>query len=72
MQGSRLAAMQLLLLALSDDSRATFDFGRSKQRHNPTPYVGRMVPRNAKCPCGSEKKYKNCCMRLPGAQAANV
>jgi hypothetical protein len=35
-----------------------------KRRHNSSPYVGRDVPRNAPCPCGSGQKYKNCCMRL--------
>ncbi len=40
------------------------DFGPGKSyRNNRTPYVGRAVPRNAACPCGSGQKYKKCCMR---------
>jgi uncharacterized protein YchJ len=41
------------------------DWGRVRRwiRHNPTPYVERLVGRNEPCPCGSGKKYKRCCMR---------
>jgi hypothetical protein len=35
---------------------------RSKQRQNKIIVMGNSpIDRNAPCPCGSEKKYKNCC-----------
>ena len=35
---------------------------RSKQRQNKIIVMGSSpIDRNAPCPCGSEKKYKNCC-----------
>ena len=39
----------------------------TRHRSKETPKVGR----NAPCPCGSGKKYKNCCGR-PGAQATEA
>jgi len=30
----------------------------------PEPYVPQKVGRNQRCPCGSGKKYKDCCLRL--------
>lgn len=29
---------------------------------NRVPVASEKVPRNEKCPCGSGKKYKNCCL----------
>ena len=30
----------------------------------PGPIDPRKVPRNARCPCGSGKKFKKCCLRM--------
>jgi len=30
------------------------------------------IGRNEKCPCGSEKKYKNCCLRKDEVIAENI
>ena len=34
---------------------------------NPQPSHGRKVQRNEPCPCGSGKKYKQCCLTLAHA-----
>lgn len=55
----------LAIVAAATDGMDFPGFGASKRwRNNRTPYVGRDVPRNKPCPCGSGKKYKRCCMRF--------
>jgi uncharacterized protein YecA (UPF0149 family) len=33
---------------------------QNKTKRQPV-YVGKKVPRNSPCPCGSGKKYRKCC-----------
>ena len=42
----------------------------SEADHKPQPIRNRQqhVGRNAPCPCGSGKKFKNCCMRKAGVK----
>jgi preprotein translocase subunit SecA len=59
---------------------ATEEFQRSQEQTNagqdpdakaePIRYRGQRVGRNDPCPCGSGKKYKNCCLRKGGAMIA--
>ncbi|MHC4445853.1 MAG: SEC-C metal-binding domain-containing protein [Planctomycetota bacterium] len=37
---------------------------QSQQKQAELQAAGRSLGRNDPCPCGSGKKYKNCCMRL--------
>ena len=37
--------------------------GNTTEKLEPIRHRGERVGRNAPCPCGSGKKYKNCCMR---------
>ena len=59
---------------------ATEEFGQSQEQTNaasqadartePIRNRGQRVGRNDPCPCGSGKKYKNCCMRMGGSNLA--
>jgi preprotein translocase subunit SecA len=55
--GSRIRAQQEAAIAASQ-----------KSGHKPEPvrHTGKKVGRNDPCPCGSGKKFKNCCMRKGG------
>ncbi|MDH3718446.1 MAG: SEC-C metal-binding domain-containing protein [Planctomycetota bacterium] len=44
--------------------------GSESERLEPIRNRGQRVGRNAPCPCGSGKKYKNCCMKKGGGAAA--
>lgn len=45
-------------------STETIDYAKYKRGIAEAPYVAAKAPgRNDKCPCGSGKKYKDCCLR---------
>ncbi|MCW9012355.1 MAG: SEC-C metal-binding domain-containing protein [Gammaproteobacteria bacterium] len=46
----------------SDDTQITYNYRCTQLKNEPQPLDGRPVGRNDKCPCGSGKKYKKCCM----------
>ena len=48
------------LAALQDPERQTF----GGARHTPDRRPGQKLGRNEPCPCGSGRKYKQCCLRL--------
>ena len=61
-------ATMAILAAMSE--RVPYDVGDVKRqfpagRPFKKPHVGRAARRNDRCPCGSGKKYKRCCMRKP-------
>jgi uncharacterized protein YecA (UPF0149 family) len=37
--------------------------GKNKINFTPEPRQSKKVGRNEKCPCGSGKKYKKCCLK---------
>ncbi len=45
------------------DIQAANDAGNEKKKMEPIRRTGDRIGRNDPCPCGSGKKYKNCCMR---------
>src|SRR5271166_1370013 len=47
------------------DSNAAHASSKSTASPVPAPSTGSKVGRNEPCPCGSGKKYKKCCGRLP-------
>ena len=53
---------------MSEQQQAAIDGTQADQKLEPIRNRERKVGRNDPCPCGSGKKYKNCCMR----QARNV
>ena len=62
--------------AIHEDAAAAGEIAQQQQAaidtmqtdHKPEPIRNReqRVGRNSPCPCGSGKKYKNCCMRKSG------
>jgi preprotein translocase subunit SecA len=48
---------------MSEQQQAAIDGSQGPQKMEPIRNREEKVPRNAPCPCGSGKKYKNCCMR---------
>ena len=47
----------------SDDTQISYEY-RCTQLKNENRYMGKLdIGRNDKCPCGSGKKYKKCCLR---------
>ena len=60
LSGGRLLGSQVRAMAPAFRDRAA---GRAPDLTRPAPKIGRNDP----CPCGSGKKYKNCCMRKSGA-----
>jgi preprotein translocase subunit SecA len=55
------AAKSASELAASDQE--AFDGSEGSERLEPIRNKGERVGRNAPCPCGSGKKYKNCCLK---------
>jgi len=49
---------------MSEQQQAAIDGSQAPQKMEPIRNREEKVPRNAPCPCGSGKKYKNCCMRV--------
>jgi preprotein translocase subunit SecA len=45
------------------DAQVTTNAAQSEKKKEPIRHRGARVGRNDPCPCGSGKKYKNCCMR---------
>jgi preprotein translocase subunit SecA len=52
---------------IARQQQAAIDASRGDKKAEPIRNRGRRVGRNDPCPCGSGKKYKNCCMRGRGA-----
>jgi preprotein translocase subunit SecA len=48
---------------ISEQQQAAIDGSQGPQKLEPIRNRDEKIPRNAPCPCGSGKKYKNCCMR---------
>jgi preprotein translocase subunit SecA len=48
---------------MSEQQQAAIDGSQAAQKLEPIRNREEKVPRNAPCPCGSGKKYKNCCMK---------
>ncbi len=48
---------------IAEQQQAAIDGSQSEQRLEPIRNRQEKVGRNQPCPCGSGKKYKNCCMR---------
>ena len=44
---------------MEEDTRVSLEFDKKESR---TVIVGKKIGRNDPCPCGSGKKYKQCCM----------
>ena len=55
---------------ISEQQSQAIDASESKGRIEPIRNRQEHVGRNDPCPCGSGKKFKNCCMRKGGASAA--
>ena len=49
-----------------DQQQAAIDGTQADHKPEPIRHRGQRVGRNDPCPCGSGKKYKNCCMRKSG------
>jgi preprotein translocase subunit SecA len=47
-------------VGMSDQTQAAIDGSQSTQKLEPIRNREEKIPRNAPCPCGSGKKYKNC------------
>ncbi|MGB6043786.1 MAG: SEC-C metal-binding domain-containing protein [Pirellulales bacterium] len=62
------AAKSASELVASDQE--AFDGSEGSERLEPIRNKGERVGRNAPCPCGSGKKYKNCCMKKGGGGVA--
>ncbi len=52
---------------LSTDQQQALQSGDAPEKVEPIRNQGQQVGRNDPCPCGSGKKYKNCCLRKGGA-----
>ncbi len=50
-------------LDFQDQQQQAIDATQSEEVTRPIRNVGQRIGRNEPCPCGSGKKYKNCCMR---------
>jgi preprotein translocase subunit SecA len=48
---------------MSEQQQQAIDGSQTAAKLEPIRNMGEKVPRNAPCPCGSGKKYKNCCGR---------
>ncbi len=48
---------------MSDEQQAAIDGSQTDRKIEPIRNMGKKVGRNEPCPCGSGKKYKQCCMR---------
>jgi preprotein translocase subunit SecA len=46
---------------MSEQQQAAIDGSQGPQKLEPIRNRDEKIPRNAPCPCGSGKKYKNCC-----------
>ncbi|HUE71997.1 MAG TPA: SEC-C metal-binding domain-containing protein, partial [Pirellulaceae bacterium] len=55
---------------MSEQQRAAIDGGVADRKIEPIRNLGKKVGRNDPCPCGSGKKYKQCCMRAAGRDVA--
>jgi len=51
---------------IGQQQQQAIDGSDNKEKTEPIRNRGPKVGRNAPCPCGSGKKYKNCCMRKGG------
>jgi preprotein translocase subunit SecA len=49
---------------IAEQQRAAIDGTQTAQKIEPIRNRSDKTPRNAPCPCGSGKKYKNCCLRV--------
>ena len=52
--------------AIADQQQAAIDATRTDKKPEPIRNRSQRVGRNEPCPCGSGKKFKNCCMRKQG------
>ncbi|MEX0678497.1 MAG: SEC-C metal-binding domain-containing protein [Pirellulales bacterium] len=52
--------------AIADQQQAAIDATQTDKKTEPIRNRGQRVGRNEPCPCGSGKKFKNCCMRKGG------
>jgi len=50
-------------VGMSEQQQQAIDGSQAQQKIEPIRNREDKIPRNAPCPCGSGKKYKNCCMR---------
>jgi preprotein translocase subunit SecA len=51
---------------IAQQQQAAIDGSQSDRKIEPIRNRDERTPRNAPCPCGSGKKFKNCCMRAQG------
>ncbi|MEX0978723.1 MAG: SEC-C metal-binding domain-containing protein, partial [Pirellulales bacterium] len=49
--------------SIADQQQAAIDATQADKKQEPIRNRGQRVGRNEPCPCGSGKKFKNCCMR---------
>ena len=56
--------------AIGQQQQSAIDNTQGDKKIEPIRNKQERVGRNDPCPCGSGKKYKNCCMRKQGGQAA--
>jgi preprotein translocase subunit SecA len=52
--------------AIAEQQQAAIDATQTDKKPEPIRNRGQRVGRNDPCPCGSGKKFKNCCMRKGG------
>jgi preprotein translocase subunit SecA len=57
------AAQTVLQMPTSEQEKASAGHQSSGKKAEPIRNRGEKIGRNEPCPCGSGKKYKNCCMR---------
>jgi preprotein translocase subunit SecA len=48
---------------IASQQQAAIEGAEAKEKLEPIRHRGSRVGRNDPCPCGSGKKYKNCCLR---------
>ncbi|MDR3347896.1 MAG: preprotein translocase subunit SecA [Helicobacteraceae bacterium] len=61
-QQNEIARMREQMEKAAEDIRLTHATSEtSGTNYNATPKIEKKIPRNDPCPCGSGKKYKNCC-----------
>lgn len=58
--------------ALAKAAKAQAELEREAHRVKLTPMRSFTVKRNGPCPCGSQKKYKQCCVALVNLPVAGV
>jgi preprotein translocase subunit SecA len=56
--------------AMGNQQQSAIDGSQGQRKIEPIRNKGEKVGRNDPCPCGSGKKFKNCCMRKSGGAAA--